>query len=145
MTPDPRLAQIAANYVEGEGCWEWKGSMLDGYGLAYVDGRSCRAARVMYEIHNGPIEKGLEVDHLCRNKACVRPDHLEAVTHAENMRRIPLRHGPPAPRHTIYTAIDPAQFIQVRAMAVELKRPYASLVRVALAYYYENYFLKRGQ
>lgn len=36
---------------------------------------------------NGPLPPGLELDHLCRNKSCVRPDHLEAVTHRENMRR----------------------------------------------------------
>lgn len=45
------------------------------------------AHRVYWERENGPVPSGLELDHLCRNPTCVRPDHLEAVTHAENIRR----------------------------------------------------------
>jgi hypothetical protein len=41
----------------------------------------------MYEQHFGSIPENLELDHLCRNPACVRPDHLEPVTHLENLRR----------------------------------------------------------
>lgn len=46
-----------------------------------------RAHRFAYELHKGPIPKGLEIDHLCRNTLCVNPNHLEAVTHRENVRR----------------------------------------------------------
>jgi hypothetical protein len=52
-----------------------------------VGGRFALAHRVAYEQHNGPIPDGMEVGHLCGNPACVRPDHLEAVSHAENVRR----------------------------------------------------------
>ena len=72
------------SYVEpAEGCWTWLGKIAKGYGRYGRTG----AHRVAYLLRVGPIPEGLEIDHLCRNTACVRPDHLEAVTHEENMRR----------------------------------------------------------
>lgn len=66
------------------GCWEWIGSRnRDGYGTF----SGTAAHRLAIEIFRGPITPGLEIDHLCRNRCCVRPDHLEVVTHAENVRR----------------------------------------------------------
>lgn len=71
------------------GCWLWTGTMNDhGYGLIYVGmGKEVRAHRFSYELHKGPIPADLELDHLCRVRSCVNPDHLEPVTHAENTRR----------------------------------------------------------
>lgn len=72
----------------GDGCWEWTGSRRpDGYGQIHVGGKNRRAHRVVYELMVGPIPEGLTIDHLCRNRACCRPDHLEPVTRAENTRR----------------------------------------------------------
>lgn len=71
-----------------EGCWLWTGNTNDqGYGLLLWNERSQRAHRLMYEIMVGPIPEGLVLDHLCRVRNCVRPDHLDPVTQGENTRR----------------------------------------------------------
>lgn len=73
--------------VQENGCWLWTGSTLaDGYGQIRHEGDT-RAHRVAHVLFIGPIPEGLVVDHLCGVKLCVRPDHLEAVTQAENVRR----------------------------------------------------------
>jgi len=72
------------------GCWEWTRSInVDGYGDIRAGGGQHRryAHRFAYELLVGPIPDGLELDHLCRNRCCCNPAHLEPVTHAENMRR----------------------------------------------------------
>ena len=78
-------------YAErGDGCWKWLGRRHSaGYGVISVDGQECLAHRISYELAIGTIPFGLEIDHLCRNRMCVRPDHLEAVSHRENVRRGP--------------------------------------------------------
>jgi hypothetical protein len=76
------------------GCWIWEGAKNnDGYGYYYL-GKDClgeykivRAHRWSYEHHKGPIPQGLHIDHLCRNRSCVNPDHLEVVTGKENVLR----------------------------------------------------------
>lgn len=72
--------------IAPSGCWEWTGTKdAKGYGRV---GRGLAAYRFVYEKHRGPIPKGMELDHLCRNRACVNPEHLEVVTGAENKRRM---------------------------------------------------------
>lgn len=72
------------------GCWTWNGKVgRDGYGRFFLDGRWLMAHRYAYERAMGRIPEGLEIDHLCRNKLCVKPSHLEAVTRRENMHRQP--------------------------------------------------------
>src|SRR5213593_4533327 len=68
------------NKAEGS-CWRWTGSQRrGGYGRVRIGGRDFVAHRVAYELTIGPIPDGLQLDHLCRNRLCVRPAHLEPVT-----------------------------------------------------------------
>ncbi len=70
------------------GCWLWtRGCTTNGYGHGRMDSQHFYAHRLAWELWHGPIPDGLELDHLCRVHRCCNPDHLEPVTHAENMRR----------------------------------------------------------
>lgn len=87
----PLAERMEAKYMPepNTGCWLWFGSTVNGYGTIRLD-RSrqvVKAHRLMYEHAVGPIPEGLQLDHLCRVRCCVNPDHLEPVTQQENMRR----------------------------------------------------------
>ena len=70
------------------GCHNWTGGQNGkGYGLFSIGVKKYYAHRVAYELAKGKIPEGLEIDHLCRVRDCVNPDHLEAVTHKENLHR----------------------------------------------------------
>ncbi len=78
--------------VTQDGCWEWRGGLMkNGYGQVHVtvDGkkRNFYTHRVGYEFFGGPIPEGLQIDHLCRNRCCWNPAHLECVTGAVNRSR----------------------------------------------------------
>ena len=69
------------------GCWIWTGALNKGYGVIGLNNKVLQAHRVSYEFHHGSIPKGHVIDHLCKMPCCVNPNHLEAVTQGENVRR----------------------------------------------------------
>lgn len=85
LTPKERFFE---DVVMNDGCWGWIGpSHRLGYGRLSINRKTVWAHRYSYELFVGPIPAGMEIDHLCRTPACTNPDHLEPVTHLENMRR----------------------------------------------------------
>lgn len=72
---------------EPDECWDFKGCLKAGYGVVLINHVQHQAHRLAYVATYGPVPEGLEIDHLCRNKRCVNPAHLEAVTRSQNMRR----------------------------------------------------------
>ena len=76
--------------VLDNGCWMWVASLnmaRGGYAQFSAGGTMVRAHRYAYETLIGPVPDGLDLDHLCRNRWCVNPAHLEPVTRSENLRR----------------------------------------------------------
>lgn len=75
------------NVVKSDGCWTWRGSHSEGYARFMVQGRTVGAHVYSYTLLVGPVPAGLELDHVCRNRGCVNPKHLDPVTTLENIRR----------------------------------------------------------
>ena len=90
----PLLRFIEKVSFTEDGCWVWSAKVTpNGYGQFAVGSRRDDTVRTVYthrwshEFFIGAIPVGYEVDHLCRNRRCANPDHLEAVPHIENVRR----------------------------------------------------------
>lgn len=82
------LETFMAKVNKTDTCWMWTGNLTaHGYGRQSSLPGSQLAHRAYWLHVHGPLSEGLELDHLCRVRACVNPGHLEAVSHAENVRR----------------------------------------------------------
>lgn len=85
-----KLEEFWDHVVKTDNCWEWQ-SRSGGYGRVYISGkheRKTAAHRLSWELANGPIPEGMFIDHICRNHACVRPDHLRLATPKQNLEHL---------------------------------------------------------
>jgi hypothetical protein len=81
--------RLWANVEKTETCWNWVGTPHNkGYGRLKVGGVKTLAHRYSWELAKGPIPGGVFLDHECRNRACVNPDHLRQVTNKQNMENL---------------------------------------------------------
>lgn len=88
-TANPRIDNLRRYLVDEAGCWIWQGALWsNGYGKPSVEIHGTRLAhRAFYLEHVGPVPDGLDLDHLCRVRSCVNPEHLEPVTRSVNLTR----------------------------------------------------------
>lgn len=120
------------NFVEEDrgylsACWVWQGRLnKDGYGRVQVKGKTIRAHRYFFEELIGPIPEGLQLDHLCRVRACVNPDHVEPVTNSANQ----LRSHVARPGQHNRAKLKPWQVRAMRRAYEEMEFSHAHLARV---------------
>lgn len=108
---------VGPDYVvdDATGCWVWVKTIKSdtGYGVLRIDNQTHYAHRLYYERNVGPIPDGLVIDHLCRRRSCVNPDHMEPVTSGENVlrgesaaarsaRKTHCKHGHPLSGENLY-------------------------------------------
>lgn len=141
LLPPTMSDRYWAQVVKGppEACWPWTGTISNRYGLFYAcRAKSRRAHRFAYEDTLGTIPDGLGLDHLCGNRLCCNPRHLEPVTsdvntwrhHVGNRRRKGYGDEPLA----VYTVTLPQALIdRLEAMAVERGGTFSGVVRDSVA------------
>lgn len=117
MTVDmaPLYARIDRDtfHEPNSGCWLWGGADHgSGYGHVRFNMRALFVHRVSYERHVGPIPDGMHIDHKCRNRGCLNPDHLEPVTPRENTRRGLVTKNVDGKCHRCGSALEPIRLLK---------------------------------
>lgn len=88
----PLEERFWANVRKSEGCWEWVGALAkSGYGQISANGKNTFVHRLSYEWAGGQIPDGFMIDHVCRNRVCVNPEHLRLATSKQNAENLSLR------------------------------------------------------
>ena len=90
VNPKDIMKRFNTKYVISDnGCWEWRGFInpKTGYGQFWVNGKDMLSHRFSYEMFNGIIPSKLVVDHICKNRKCVNPFHLDLTTRVDNVQR----------------------------------------------------------
>lgn len=124
QTPEQMLGvftpRLAAKVEITDTCWLWGGAKDGGgYGSAWHGGRADCAHRVMYREHVGPIPRGMQVDHMCRNRACIRPSHLQLATNLENSEnRVANKNSATGVRGVMWYKRDRRYIVQVMSGGV---------------------------
>lgn len=101
------------------GCWSWTGPLSgNGRGRGYprmcLDGQTVAVHRVMYTLYHGYVPGKKQIDHVCRNRRCVNPAHLEMVTHRENQRRRIAKATWPRPARGVATLARSREHLEGR-------------------------------
>lgn len=135
------LPKVSMTTSRPDDCWTWTAGRQSGggYGVFWFQGRVWLAHRWIWECLYGPIPdedaegNRLDLDHLCRNVACVKPSHLELVTHQENMRRSCVAK---LTDEKVQWIIDTADTISGREAArmLGISQPMVSKVRTGMAW-----------
>ena len=101
--------------TQEDGCWIWQGACnSSGYGFFSDNGLNISAHRWSYIQFKSAVPEGLQIDHTCRVRMCVNPDHLEAVSREENIRRIALRSEVEPPENKTSSPRKPRRIVQDR-------------------------------
>lgn len=92
MRARPVEERLWEKVAKSDTCWLWTGAKCGGgrggYGSIRIGRSTKKAHRVAWELTNGPVPEGMKLDHICHNRACVRPDHLRVVTHKQNLENV---------------------------------------------------------
>ena len=85
MITDDVSKRFTSKYEESDDCWLWLAGKTVGYGVITINGSQYKAHRVAYLMGHGEIDEKMVIDHLCNNRACVKPTHLIQTTNSDNI------------------------------------------------------------